>query len=227
MNKRVLAIIPARGGSKGVPGKNIRIIGGKPLLSWTIEAAQSSQFIDRTILSSDDEDIMRVAKACGCDVPFVRPAELATDEANPVDAVLHAIDTIEEKYDYIVLLQVTSPLRDTQDIDKCIQLCVDSDAESVVSVVEADKSPYWMYMLDEDKKIKPILESENRPKRRQGAATVYELNGAVYVIKTDCLKSRKAFVSDETLAYIMPKSRSLDIDTELDIKYLEFLLDAP
>jgi len=225
-SKRVLAIIPARGGSKGVPGKNIYVVGGKPLLAWTINEAQKSRYIDRLILSSDDDKIIQVALEHGCEVPFVRPPELATDDANPVDAVVHAINSLDEEYDYVVLLQVTSPMRSVEDIDECIELCVNGNASSSVSVTKTDKSPYWMYELDKNQNMLPLLQTEARPQRRQDGPELYELNGALYVADVKYLLANRAFMSDETLAYIMPGERSLDIDTELDIKFLEFLLET-
>ncbi len=223
--KKVLAIIPARGGSKGVPGKNIRAIGGKPLVAWTIEAATASRYIDRLILSSDDDDIIRLAKTYGCEVPFRRPAELATDDASTVDTVLHAVDNIEEKYDLLVLLQVTSPLRTTVDIDCCIELYAQTQASSVVSVTETEKSPYWMYTIDEQSYLAPLLANDELPQRRQDAPKVYLLNGAIYVIGVEKFLESKSFVLDKTQAYEMPKERSIDIDTESDIVAFEELIN--
>src|SRR5690242_3805240 len=142
-DRSILAIVPARGGSKGVPRKNIRALAGKPLIGYSILAAKASRYIDRCILSSDDEEIISVARAAGCEVPFVRPAELASDAADGLDVVRHALKALPGKYDYVVNLQPTSPLRSTGDIDGAIELCVGTGARTCASVVEAQESPYW------------------------------------------------------------------------------------
>lgn len=222
--KTVLAIIPARGGSKGVPRKNIRFVAGKPLIVWTIEESGKSEYIDRTILSSDDEEIIAIARQWNCDVPFVRPAELARDHVTGIEPVLHAIETIPEKHDYVVLLQPTSPLRLVEDIDGCIEKCVSQNAPVCVTVTTPDKSPYWMYFLDNQGKLNPVIKQEDIVLLRQQLKSVYLLNGAVYVAKTDWFMKNKKFVSDETVAYLMPKTRSMDIDTEWDLKICEILL---
>lgn len=145
MNSKILAIIPARGGSKGVPRKNIRELAGKPLIAWTIEEAKKSKYIDRLILSTEDDEIIEVAKQYGCEVPFKRPIELAQDDTPGIDPVLHAIEQCPG-YDYVVLLQPTSPLRTVDDIDGCIEQLLSSDGTNFcVSVTEPEKSPYWMY----------------------------------------------------------------------------------
>lgn len=224
--KSVLAIIPARGGSKGVPGKNIRNLAGKPLIAWTIEEAKKSKYIDRLILSSENEEIIKVAKEYGCEVPFVRPAELARDETPGSDPVIHAINTIPEKYDYVVLLQPTSPLRTVVDIDGCIEHCVEKNVPACVSVTEAQQSPYWMYIVNKQMKMQPFLEYPGEINRRQDLPQVYVLNGAVYVAEYEFLKEHKSFVTLETLAYLMPTERSIDIDSELDFSYCEWLISS-
>lgn len=222
--KTVLGIIPARGKSKGVPRKNMKRLGGKPLIVWTIEESKKSRYLDRFILSSEDEEIMLFARYLGCDVPFVRPVELAQDDTPGIEPVLHALETLPERYDYVVLLQPTSPLRTKEDIDRCIELCVKQNASSCVSVTESDKSPYWMYVLNEIGKITPLLETEKRYNRRQDLPKVYTVNGAVYIAEVGWLLSNRSFMSNETHGYIMPRERSVDIDTELDFKFAEFLL---
>lgn len=222
--KTVLAIIPARGGSKGVPRKNIRHISGKPLIAWTIESALQSKFIDRTILSSEDEEIICVAKKWGCEVPFIRPVELAQDDTPGIDPILHAMEALDEKYDYVVLLQPTSPLRAAEDIDNCIQLCIDQNANACVTVTMPDKSPYWMYTLDESNRIHSVIKTDHFFNRRQELPKVYVLNGAVYIARHDWLLENQTFLTEETIASMMPKQRSLDIDTELDISILEKIL---
>lgn len=219
----ILAIIPARGGSKGVPRKNIRDLAGKPLIVWTIDEAKKSRYIDRVILSSEDDEIIAVAKQYGCEVPFKRPLELAQDETPGIEPVLHAIEQCMG-YDYIVLLQPTSPLRTVEDIDNCIEKLINSSAEFCVSVTEAETSPYWMYTL-ENKSMKPFIKQEQLIARRQDLPKVYALNGAVYAAKTDALKKYKSFLNEGTIASVMKSENSLDIDTNIDFLICETLLN--
>lgn len=222
--RTVLAIIPARGGSKGVPRKNLRSVGGKPLLAWTIEAAKQSKYIDRLIISSEDLEIIETARQWGCEAPFVRPKELALDHTPGIDPVLHAVEALPERYDYVVLLQPTSPLRTVADIDGCIELCVDKGANSCVSVTESAQSPFWMYKLDGNGTMQPLLQMEQQYNRRQDIPRVYALNGAVYVSACGFLQKSCMFVTPVTIGYIMPPERSLDIDTELDLAIVNYLL---
>lgn len=222
--KSVLALIPARGGSKGVPGKNIRPAGGKPLIAWTIEAAKASRYVDRVILSSDDPAIAAVAKQFGCEVPFMRPAELATDEADSMDVIRHALKTLPEHYDYLVLLQPTSPLRRSADIDGALERCLQGATQTCVTVCEPDKSPYWMMTMAADGSVQPLFRADQIPARRQDAPPIFALNGAVYVAPTEHLAAGGAFLTPTTAGYPMPKERSFDIDTELDLRLADFLL---
>jgi N-acylneuraminate cytidylyltransferase len=222
--KKILAVIPVRGGSKAVAKKNIREVAGKPLLIWSAEEARKSKYIDRMIISTDDDETTAVAQKYGCEVPFKRPEELATDEARTIDVVLHAIENAGEEYDYVVLLQATSPLRTVQDIDSCISMCVERNVPSVVSMTEVEKSPYWMFSLDENNKIYPLLDSDKRPTRRQDADKLYQLNGAVYVNEVKSLIQHKQFIMKKTLSYVMTIETSIDIDTELDLTVLEHLM---
>ncbi|WP_138753684.1 cytidylyltransferase domain-containing protein [Paenibacillus sinopodophylli] len=223
-DKKVLAIIPARGGSKGVPGKNIRNLGGKPLIAWTIEEANKSVYIDRAVVSTDDEAIIKAAIAYGGDVPFSRPASLAQDDSSGISPVLHAIDQIPG-YDYVVLLQPTSPLRNYNDIDKCIELLVASATTAVVSVTEQEKSPYWMFEVNQENKMKPVM-GETIALPRQELPKVYALNGAVYVSSIEQLKQTETFLTKETVAYVMPSERSIDIDTLTDFRLCEILIES-
>jgi CMP-N,N'-diacetyllegionaminic acid synthase len=222
--KTILAVITARGGSKGLPGKNTRLIAGKPLIAWSIEEAKKSRYIDRLILSSEDPEIIAVAKRWGCEVPFVRPVELAADNTPGVDPILHALDAIPEKFDYVVLLQPTSPFRLAEDIDGCIEVCLDRHAFACVSVTEPDKSPYLMYTLNEKGFMVPVTNLGYTTSRRQDLPPAYALNGVVYVADTVWLIKQRTFLSPETIAFIMPMERSYDIDTELDLKICEVLL---
>jgi len=220
--KTVLAIIPARGGSKGVPRKNIRELAGKPLIAWSIEAAKKSQYIDRIVVSTDDQEIAEVATQWGGEVPFLRPSELAQDSTPGIAPVLHMLSNLEPSYDLVVLLQPTSPLRTVEDIDGTIALMLNRNAKACVSVVEPDKSPYWMYTIEKNGYLHPALEGDYS--RRQELPAVYALNGAVYAADVSWLYDKKTFLDEQTLAYIMPKERSADIDTELDFKITELLL---
>lgn len=215
--KSVLAIVPARGGSKGLPGKNVMPVGGKPLIAWTIAAAKASQHIDRVILSSEDPAIIDAARAAGCEVPFVRPAELASDEARVEDAVLHALDSIAEQYDLLVLLQPTSPLRRGEDIDGCLAAYLNRRAGSAMSVCEPSKSPYWMFRMDDEDRLDRLLPLPEGGHRRQNLPSVYAPNGAVYVIGVETFRKTRAFVTDDTVGYVMPVDRSIDIDTPMDM----------
>lgn len=219
--KTVLAIIPARGGSKGVPRKNIRNLAGKPLIAWTIEAARASRYIDRLALSSDDPEIIQVARSWGCEVPFVRPAELARDDTPGMDPVLHALKELPG-YDYVVLLQPTSPLRTEEDIDGCIARCEEKLAPACVSVTEPAHHPQWMFTLGNAEILQPI--SEQRGVRRQDLPEVYALNGAVYVARVAWLFEAQNFLGEGTSGYVMPSSRSIDIDTEQDLAFAACLL---
>ena len=224
-NKKILAVIPARGGSKGVPRKNLRPLAGKSLLAWTFEAAKHSAYINRVILSSEDEEIIKLAKQIGLEVPFVRPKELAQDETPGIAPLLHALEQLQaEKFTHVVLLQPTSPLRQTQDIDGAIKLCLEHAAPACISVSPAEHPPWWMFRLDPNNRLLPFMDPEQMPLRRQDAPKAYQLNGAVYVAECAYLAKNKSFMGDETIAYTMPPERSLDIDTELDFILAEALL---
>ncbi|MFJ8089697.1 cytidylyltransferase domain-containing protein [Lysinibacillus sp. NPDC095746] len=222
MKPKVLAIIPARGGSKGVPRKNIKELAGKPLIAWTIEEAKKSKYIDRIIVSSEDKEILQVAQKFGADVPFVRPANLAEDTTAGIEPVLHALEHFSD-YEYVVMLQPTSPLRLVEDIDGCIEQLLQENGEFCVSVCEVGQSPYWMYTLDSSAKMQPLLKQQTLITRRQDLPKVYTLNGAIYLANIDLLKQTRNFITEETIAYVMPVERSYDIDTEEDFKICEYL----
>ncbi|OGN79779.1 MAG: acylneuraminate cytidylyltransferase [Chloroflexi bacterium GWC2_49_37] len=224
--KTILGLIPARGGSKGLPGKNIRPLLGKPLLAWTIETAKKSRYLDRIILSSDDAEIITVAKRWGCEVPFVRPKSISGDDTPGINPVVHAIKNVFPKYDYIVMLQPTSPLRSVDDIDGCIQQCVIGKYKSCVSVTEADQSPFWMYKVAKSSVMRPLLKTKRRIVRRQDLPAIHCLNGAVYVANCRWLLRTKSFLAGKVSAYEMPTERSLDIDTELDFLKVKAVLQA-
>lgn len=218
---KILAVIPARGGSKGVPRKNVRLLDGKPLIAWSIEQASQSRYVDRVIVSSEDEEICQVAKTYGAEVPFVRPAALASDTAPGVDVLCHAVEAAGGDYDYVVLLQPTSPLREADDIDAAIELCIERAVPSVVSLAEATKSPYWMYQMESDGGLVPVV--ENVASNRQQLPRSYALNGAVYVLEVASLLESRAILREDTLGYVMPTERSYDIDTEMDFLICDFI----
>ena len=220
----VLAVIPARGGSKGVPGKNIREVGGKPLIAWSIEAAKGSQFVDRVIVSSDTDYIGEVALAWGCEVPFVREANLAKDETPTIEVVLDAIDRCPG-FDWVLLLQPTSPLRLAIDIDNAIKRCIELEASSCVSVCQATESPYWMFELGIGDLLHPLM-PDIQVSRRQDLPPVYTLNGAIYFARTDWLRQHRKFISQGTVAYEMSIERSIDLDSEADFHQLKFFMES-
>ena len=155
---------------------------------------------------------------------FWRPIELAQDDTPGIDPILHAIENLSEKYDYVVMLQPTSPLRRNDDIDNCIELCIKQKYCACVSVTKPDKTPYWMYSLDENGRMLPLIPMEKPIIRRQDLPEVYSLNGAIYVAQTAWLLSNKTFLTHETHAYIMPEERSVDIDSDIDFRFAEFLM---
>ncbi len=220
----VLALITARGGSKGLTGKNLRPLGGRPLIVWSVEAVHGSTLVDRTVLSTESEEIAAVAAAAGCEVPFMRPAELATDEAEHLDVIVHALTTLDRTYDYVVLLQPTSPLRTAADIDNALRFCAARGAPACVSVCPVAKPPEWCYRLDGDDRLLPVAGSFERITQRQGLKPSYALDGALFIARCDWLLAGRDFISAETVAYRMPAERAVDIDTALDLAQAEFLL---
>lgn len=227
---RVLAIIPARGGSKGVPRKNIRPLSGKPLIAYTIEAAAGAQLLDRTVLSTEDTKIAAIAKKHGAEVPFMRPPELAKDESFAEPVMEHALGWLEEHEgyvpDYLLLLQPTSPLRTSQDIDNCINLALEKDAVGVVSICPVKHHPYLIKRLDEEGHIESFSPLDQMWRRRQDFPPAYGLTGAIYLVRREILLEQHALFHERTYAYIMPPERSLDIDTLWDFTLAELILKA-
>lgn len=216
------ALIPARGGSKGIPRKNIKAIAGKPLIAWAIEAALRSPLLDAVVVSTEDEEIAEVARRAGAQVPFMRPAALAADDTPGLDPVLHALDQLPQ-FDAVLLLQPTSPMRTTEDIDACLRLAAERGAPSVVSVTEPDAHPYWTYRIGSDQRLVRLIDNVSVT-RRQDLPQVGALNGALYFARADWLKTNRGLVGPDTLAYVMPRERSVDLDTPLDWKIAELLL---
>lgn len=219
--KKILAVIPARGGSKGVPRKNIKLLGNKPLIAWTIEAGLNSKYIDRVILSSDDSEIATVARQFNCDTPFIRPQELASDTADSASVVQHALGAVSEDYDYFVLLQPTSPFRNSTHIDSALELMFKNNAHSIVSVVESQSNPYWMCWVTESGQMLNVLDGSEKYSRRQELPIAYMLNGAIYIVEIKKFLEEKKFIFDGTLAFKMSSDESIDIDTFDDFEFAE------
>lgn len=217
-----LVLIPARGGSKGVPRKNVRLLAGKPLIAWTIEAARQARCVDRVVVSTDDDEIAQVARDFGAETPFKRPEVLAQDNTPGMDVVFHALDLLPV-YDDVLLLQPTSPLRTVEDIEAIIRLRAELKAPAAVSVTEVVHPPEWMYRMDRSARLEPLLDI-HPPTRRQDAQPSFALNGALYLAQVSWLLVQRSFVSMQTIGYVMPAERSADIDTELDWQWVEFLM---
>lgn len=229
-NKNILGIITARGDSKGLPGKNIKSLGGKPLIVYTLEVAKKSKFITDLIVSTDDEKIAEICRGYGVEVPFIRPDELASDTAGHLEVVQHAINFREDQkkitYDYVVILQPTSPFRIIDDIDKTIEKIIEHDAESAFSVceIEPNQHPIKIKKMEGDL-ILPYCLEEKIGMRRQEFPVAYKRSGAVYVTKCDLpIKDKKLF-GNFTVGHIVPKERSIDIDTEYDWALVEYMYD--
>lgn len=223
----VLAIIPARGGSKGLPRKNILPLLGKPLIAYTIEQAKKSKYINRTIVTTDDEEIAEVSLKYGAEVPFMRPKELGEDNITTNEVIKHVLDKLKETEGripkIICLLQCTSPLRGIDDIDSTIEKLFEKDFDTSVSVCEVDSNPYWANVFNGDK-LEYFLEEGKKIKRRQDLPKVYEMNGAVYVVKTEAFLRENNIECENMTGYIMNKEKSIDIDTLRDFKIAEFML---
>ncbi len=221
--KKIFALIPARAGSKGVPNKNLKTLLGKPLIAWTIEFAKMCKYVDKVIVSTDSKEIAEVSKRFGAEVPFMRPKNLAKDDTPMYKVVLHAIRTLKalgEKFDVIVLLQPTSPLRTHKDIERAIERFLSSSAKSLVSVCERSKYYFWAMEIN----AYGYLKIKKIPSRRQVLPKVYVPNGAIYISHVNVFLKEKTFFTNRTLPFIMPEERSIDIDTETDFKIAECLM---
>lgn len=227
-DKKILAIIPARGGSKRLPRKNVLPLGGKPLIQWTIEAALSSSYIDDVFVSTDCSEIAKTAENCGLKIPYLRSALLSNDTASSVDVVLDVIKYYHSKnvnYDLVMVLQPTSPLRTLQDIDSAIEMLESKSATGVISVTECDHSPLWCNTLPEDNSFDGFISKELSTKRSQDLPTYYRLNGAIYLTECSHVKKHKTlFPKKNVYAFVMDKKHSIDIDDEMDFKIAETLI---
>jgi len=221
---KILAIIPARGGSKGILGKNTKLLGGKPLICHTIDEALKSQCLDGIFVSTDDPKIAKISRNCGANI-IKRPPELATDDAPTIGAVFHAIDSIKDTsdQDIIILLQPTSPLRSATDIDTALDIFMKTECDSVISMCKVEHPPYWCFKY-EGEKLKPLYGSECLQMRRQELPDVYRPNGAIYISTIKNLYMNNGFYCDKIVPYVMPPERSVDIDEEIDFKLAELLI---
>jgi len=227
-NKKFLAVIPARGGSKRLPGKNVLELAGKPLIAWTIEAAKNSRYIDDIVVTTDDYEIARIAKMYGASVPFMRPDELSTDEAKTIDVVAHVIQYYSNnntEFDYIILLQPTSPLREAYHIDKAIERILEKKFDSLVSVCEAEHSPLWSNVIPENGDMSHFLSEKLKDTRGQDLPTYYRLNGAIYICICDkLLEEHTFFLSSSVCSFEMSTRSSVDIDDKLGFDFANFLM---
>ncbi len=225
----MLAMIPARGGSKGVPGKNIKEIEGKPLIAYTIEAALKAKSIDRVIVTTDSEEIAEVARKYGAEVPFMRPAYLAEDTSKAQDVYIHASEFMRDNEGmdvskFMVLLP-TAPFRTENHIDEAVKLFKDSKAETLISVTEVETPPSWMVNKDEKGFIENCgFDADSASGNRQGNLTHYVPNGAIYILDYELLKAEKTYYCDKTIRYEMSRDDSIDIDTMEDYEYAVYMM---
>lgn len=228
--KKIIGVITARGGSKGIPGKNIAMVAGKPLIAWTIEEAVKSKSLDRVIVSTDSREIADISIKYGAEAPFLRPSEIAGDASPHVLAVEHAVKWLEEnenyKPDYVMLLQPTAPLRIAEDIDGAIKTALEKDADSVISVSEMASHPYYSRKINSDGMIEDMFISRKDFLFRQRLPDAYTENGAIYLLKTEVLFREHNLMPEKIHAYIMPEERTLDIDTPWNLKLAELVLGA-
>lgn len=229
--KKVLALVPARRGSKGLHLKNIKLLGGKPLLAWPIEAARQSRYVDRVVISTEDLEFAAIAKAAGADVPFMRPKELATDTSSSIEFIAHALEMLErmgEHYEYFVLLEPTSPLTDAEDIDGALEHLVSQQdqADSIVGVTAlVTAHPAFAVKINADGNIGPYLsESFRQLPRRQDIEPIFSLDGSLYISTAEALLRERGFCHQRTLPYVMPRWKSLEVDDLIDFIYIEAVL---
>jgi len=228
---RVLGLIPARGGSKALPRKNIRLLRGKPLLQYTAEAALASRIISRSILTTDDEEIAEVGRACGLEVPFLRPAGLGRDDTPTLPVIQHALNWLEEQgdlFDVICLLEPTSPIRQPGLIDSCLDLLRASGADSVVTVVPipAEYNPHWVYFRSPDGKLLLATGEPDPIPRRQDLPPAYRRNGSVYVSRRDVIMKQDSIYGMHSVGCVVDGEESVNIDDNADWQRAEEMLKA-
>jgi N-acylneuraminate cytidylyltransferase/CMP-N,N'-diacetyllegionaminic acid synthase len=228
--KSIIALIPARSGSKGLPKKNIKIFNGKPLLVWTIEAALSCSFIDKIIVSTDCGETASIAIQAGAEVPFIRPKHLASDTSKSVDVIKHALKFLEtndnRSFDYIILLEPTSPLRESNDIKDAMNKLLDNpESKTLVSVsLTESQNPSFLFNLNSDETISQYEFSQNQILRRQDLKSIYFPEGSVYIAETTFLWETSSFYYEKTLGFIIPKRKSKEIDDIYDFVMCEALM---
>lgn len=221
--KKVIGLIPARGGSKEIPRKNVICVAGKPLIAYSIESAHKSKYLDDVIVSTDDREILDISQNLGAAV-IKRPPELASDTAPVISTVLHTIDLFPGS-DLIILLQPTSPLRLATDIDEALEFFLRHEAMSCVSVRSATENPFWMYTISKRNELSPVVDSPI-PVRRQDSPKIFIINGAIYLADVGWLRNSKRFIDEKTIAFIMPTGRSLDIDSWEDLNRFKEIVDG-
>lgn len=219
---RPFGVIPARGGSKGIPRKNIRLFAGKPLIAWTILAALNARSLAGVVVSTDDQEIADLSRELGAAVPFLRPAALARDDTPGVEPILHMLGK-HPAWQAVMVLQPTSPLRTSEDIDNCMALVNSVGAVSAASVFSPPTHPYWMYRINPNGRMLALIDAP-AVANRQDLPPVYAMNGALYYADASWLQAKRTFVTDETIAFMMPGERSVDIDTAEEWRFAEQLL---
>ena len=223
--RKVLALIPARGGSKGLPKKNLRHLCGKPLIQWSIDSALACTEIDAVVVSTDDEQIAKVAASSGAEVPFLRPPDLAGDTASSIDVIIHALDFLEENarlFDIVLLIEPTSPLRELSDIQSVLRSMIDTGATAVVSVCRAESThPVFMFRTTDQGRLKPFLDAQPTGVRRQEIEPLFYIDGTIYASTIHALRQQRAFYHDDTLAYEVAKWKALEIDDIEDFQMVE------
>lgn len=223
----VLGLVLARGGSKGIPRKNIAPVAGKPMMAWTIEAALASGVFSRLIVSTDCPDIAAVAREFGAEVPFMRPAELAQDHTPGLDVTLHLLDWLREnggEPDYVYILQPTSPLRTAEDIRGAVEFAIARNADAVIGVTEASPHPWLARTMAADGTLDYLIHVEPKPTSRHEYPAAWLINGAAYVTRTESLRRTRTFQPPGTLGYVMPIERSLDIDTPWELHLANLIM---
>ena len=226
-DKRVLCIIPARSGSKGLKDKNIRELAGKPLLAWPVCCARDSKYIDRVIVSTDSEKYAAIARQYQADVPFLRPTRLAQDTTTTIDVVDDLLNQLQESYDILVLLEPTSPLTEANDVDIALESLIESweKADAVVGVTQEIKShPAYLLTLGDDKKIHSLNSDFSKAVRRQELSTVYRMDGTLYISKVDVLQKQRGFYHDRTMGFVVPEWKSYEIDSLTDFICIEAIM---
>ena len=227
----MIVFIPARGGSKGVPGKNIKPLCGKPLIAYTIEACKNAKHIDRVIVTTDDEDIARVAREYGAEVPFMRPEYLASDTASAVDVYIHAAEFVMEetgdKLDKFMVCLPTVPCRDSHHIDEAIEQFQEQGATTLISFTEAEVPPGWYHVVDENGRVKNagFGAAGSNIANRQTNATFYIPNGAIYILDYQLLKENRTYYCDNTTTYVMSREDSVDIDYPIDFEIATLMME--